>query len=623
MSSQPIETVMLDGSSLTIDDLVRLSRNPDLRIRCGDEAMERVRIGRAQIESIVGEYTKNFEAFKLSKAAEDRPSLTYGVTTGFGEFKGIPIPPERLERLQRNILLSHAVGVGESSDADDSANYFAPDVVRAALCIRLNTFLKGNSGIRPEMVRFIETMVNEGIVPLVPIRGSVGSSGDLCPLSHLFATLLGEGRFWVVKGDTTAKRLPREARPATELSAVLGCTVPLPSYKEGLCLSNGATFCAALLALSVADAQITAAMADASAAMSLEAVCGRTRAMDPKVQAARGHGGQIDSAANIRALVEGSTQVDRAADVQDSYSVRCTPQVHGASRDSIAYARMIVEKEINAATDNPLFFPGEEPWDLQFQGNWAEKYSDLDAYSAGNFHGQPLGMAADFMAMGLAELGSISERRCQMLLDGKHSRNLPGNLIPERGVNTGYMIAQYSAASLVSENKVLCHPSSVDSIPTSANTEDHVAMATTACRKLRTVLGNLQAVLAIELMVATQAVEWRVGMKHDPNKGSVWERTQEQEAGVLEMIEEAKRETREFTQVTAVENRGKIAEALGRGTASCYLAVRKRIEPMLCDRVLDEDLRRVRKAVEDGSLWSEVETALADGFVPIRALAWT
>ena len=426
----------------------------------------------------------------------------------------------------------------------------------------------------------------------------------------------------MVHEATTQRRIPADSRPGKELADAVGCEVPVPSYKEGLCLSNGATFCAALLALAVADAGVTASMADTAAALSLEAVCGRTRAMDPKVQAARGHGGQIDSAANIRALVDGSTQVDRAADVQDSYSVRCTPQVHGASRDAVAYARMIVEKELNAATDNPLFFPGEEPWDLQFQGNWAERTSDLAAYSAGNFHGQPLGMAADFMAMGMAELANISERRCQMLLDGKHSRNLPGNLIPERGVNTGFMIAQYSAASLVSENKVLCHPSSVDSIPTSANTEDHVAMATTACRKLRTVLGNAQAVLAIELMVAAQAVEWRVGMKHDPNSGSVWDKRSEKELGVLEMIEAAKRETRDFEVATASEKRPAIAEALGRGTGACYLAVRDCIGPMLADRVLDEDLRKLRRALEDGTLLRAVERALPDGLLAVQGLTW-
>jgi histidine ammonia-lyase len=288
--------------------------------------------------------------------------------------------------------------------------------------------------------------------------------------------------------------------------------------------------------------------------------------------------------------------------------------VHGAARDAIAYARRVAEAEINAATDNPLFFTGEDPWDYEFRENWPEGYrgDQRISYSAGNFHGEPVGIAADCLAIGLAELANISERRTQMLLDGHHNRNLPGNLIPRRGVNSGLMIAQYCAAGIVSENKVLAHPSSVDSIPTSANSEDHNAMSTYACRKARTVLRNVQAVLAIELLVAAQAVEWRVGMEIDPcpktgRKLAAGEGDDEIEGGrPLAESERAWRkaeeEAKDFAACTSPERRESIAGWLGDGTRAAYLAVRGVAGTMLGDRMLDEDIRRVRELVEGGSL---------------------
>ena len=274
-----------------------------------------------------------------------------------------------------------------------------------------------------------------------------------------------------------------------------------------------------MLAIGVHDSERLAELADAAAALTMEAMCGCTRALDPKVHDARGQQGQIASARRMRELLEGSRLVERAGAVQDPYSLRCAPQVHGASRDAIAFVRGIAEREINAATDNPLFFPEDgEPWDLRFRGNWPSTYRGDSrlAYSAGNFHGQPIAIAADVLTIALAELASVSERRTQMLLDGSHNRRLPPNLTTRPGVNSGLMIVQYTAASLVSENKVLAHPASVDSIPTAANAEDHVSMSTHATRKMRTVLRNAQNVLAIELMVGAQAIDWRVGMSIDP-----------------------------------------------------------------------------------------------------------
>jgi len=593
--------LVLDGGSLTLAELVRVARDPSARVELDPAAVERVRRGRAEIFGIVERYRHAYDELD----GGEPPVQDYGVTTGFGEFKDIPVAPDELEELQRNLLLSHSVGVGETSEADDPGNYFPAEVVRATLLIRLNAFLKGHSGVRMELVETVRRMLHRGIVPRVPTRGSMGSSGDLCPLAHLFAVLLGEGRYHRVERPEDVVAPPRDTRPASELAADLGAEPVVPSFKEGLALINGATFSAALLALAVHDAEIVAGSADVAAALTLEAVCGCARAFDPKVHAARGHPGQIESAGHLRRLVAGSRLVDAAGAVQDPYSVRCAPVVHGASREAIAHARSVVEREINAATDNPLFFPGAEgdPWDWSFRDNWPEGYAGTErrSYSAGNFHGQPIALAADFLAIAVAELANVSERRSQMLLDHHHSRNLPANLIPRRGVNSGLMLAQYCAASLVSENKVLAHPASVDSIPTAANVEDHVAVATTAARKARTVLAHAQAVLGVELLVAAQAVEWRAGMGYPPNaaEGAA---TPAPAADPEAVAAEAER----FAEVTAPPRRQQIAGHLGTGTAAAYRAVRTVAEPMLADRPLAEDLRATRRLVESGELLRRV-----------------
>ncbi|HEX9983899.1 MAG TPA: histidine ammonia-lyase [Thermoanaerobaculia bacterium] len=568
--------VTLDGESLTIADLVAVARQ-GARVERHPSTDERVARSEATIAQVVQNYREAYEA--------GRPAPNeYGVTTGFGEFKDKPIAPADLEQLQRNLLLSHSVGVGDNTDPDDLSNYFAPEVVRGALVTRLNAFLKGHSGVRRKLVDIVQAMLNKGVIPLVPLRGSVGASGDLCPLSHLFVTLLGVGRFY-----TTADRT---LRPATDLPEVLGFTAEelKPTFKEGLGLVNGANFSAAMLALAVYDAERLADIADSAAAITLEAMCGCTRALDEKVHQQRGHAGQIESARRIREAVIGSKLVERAGAVQDAYSLRCAPQVHGATRDTIRFVRTIAEKEINAATDNPLFFPDEgDPFDLQFAANWPEWYHGDRrlAYSAGNFHGQPLALSADFLAIAVHELGNISERRTQMMLDGVHNRGLPQNLTTRPGVNSGLMIAQYTAASVVSENKVLCHPASVDSIPTGANTEDHVSMSTHAARKLRGVLANVEAVLAIELMCAAQAVEWRVTFSFDPNKP----------APKLLDLAAADEQAREF-ETRVQDHGGDIAPHLGTGSRDLYLRIREACRPVFHDRPLDGDIRAVRKLIQ-------------------------
>lgn len=611
--------VVLDGFSLTLEELVAIARDPRVAVECAPEGLERVDRGRRLIEGIAQRYRERFEAFRRGEAGAP-PVQDYGITTGFGEFKDIPVSADELEALQRNILLSHAVGTGYTADADDPGNYYTGEVVRATLALRLNTFLKGHSGVRREMVAAVAAMLNRGIIPLVPVHGSVGSSGDLCPLAHLFVVLLGHGRYWraLTPGDLAVR--PRELRrPGEHLEADLGLAPPAPSFKEGLALVNGATLSAAMLALAVHDAEALVTAADVAAALSLEAACGCARAFDPKVHAARGQRGQMDSAANLRALTAGSALVDAAGAVQDPYSLRCAPAVHGASRDAVAYARMVVERELNAATDNPLFFPGagseahaEAPWDGDFRANWPAGYDgdERASYSAGNFHGQPVGLAADFLAMAVAELADISERRSQLLLDQGHNRGLPANLIAHRGVNTGMMILQYCAAGIVSENKVLSHPASVDSIPTSADSEDHNAMATIAARKLRTVVGNTEAVLAIELLVAAQAVDWRVGYGRPPGRPDAAAEAGTDASRPTGGEADGREERLRFEAATGAGQRQAIAERLGAGSRVAYLAVREVAPPMVADRPLDGDILAVRRLLGRHTLTRQVAAAV-------------
>ncbi|MGB2958701.1 MAG: histidine ammonia-lyase [Bacteroidota bacterium] len=452
--------VQLDGEKLTIEQVVAVARGY-ARVVLTQAARRRMQRSRRWVE----------------RAVKER-NVVYGVTTGFGWFQNISIPPEKLRQLQRNLILSHCSGVGEPLEEE---------VVRAMLVLRANALAKGFSGIRVSTVESLVEMVNRRVHPVVPAQGSVGASGDLAPLSHIAAVLIGEGEAHFQRRRMTGARAMKSA----------GLKPVVLEAKEGLALTNGTQAMAALGVLALSDAQILADTADIAAAMTLEAVKGKTMPFAARVHTLRPHAGQSRSARNIRSLVKGSKLVDGVDDdtrgkVQDSYSLRCAPQVHGASRDAISFVRRALETEINSATDNPLILPDDE-----------------EAYNAGNFHGQPIALPLDFLGLAVAELGSISERRTAKLLDRNHSYGLPPFLAAHGGLESGLMIAQYTAAALASENKVLMHPASGDSIPTSANQEDHVSMGTIAARQTREIVRNVRQILAIELLCAAQALDGR------------------------------------------------------------------------------------------------------------------
>jgi len=399
---------------------------------------------------------------------------TYGVTTGFGRFVSTRVPGELAEELQLRLLRSHACGVGEP---------YPDEIVRAALLMRANTLAKGYSGTRPEVAQRLLDCLERGVLPEVPSRGSVGASGDLAPLAHLALPLVGEGR----------ARIDGELLSGADALARAGLEPLRLQAKEGLSLVNGTQFMGAFAALGLVRAKRLAKAADVACALSVEALQGSRESFLPAIHELRPLRGQAASAANILALLEGSAIVEahRWCDrVQDAYSLRCAAQVHGASRDLLDYIEYTAEVELNAATDNPLVFS-----------------KDGTLLSNGNFHGQPLGFALDVLAMGVSELASISERRTERLVNPALSDGLPAFLATDGGLNSGFMIPQYVAAALVSENKALCHPASVDSIPTSAGQEDHVSMGNASGLKAWQVLANAERVVAIELLAGAQAVE--------------------------------------------------------------------------------------------------------------------
>jgi histidine ammonia-lyase len=422
----------------------------------------------------------------VERAAHGRSEHTYGVNTGFGRFVSQSIPEELTEELQLRLLRSHACGVGEP---------YPDEIVRAAMLLRANALAKGRSGARPELVELLLECLDRGVVPVVPSRGSVGASGDLAPLAHLALPLVAEGEAW----------FDGERLPGGEALARAGLAPEVLRAKEGLSLVNGTQFMAAFAALGLVRGRRLAKTADIACAVSLEALQGSRTSFLPQVHALRPLRGQQDSAANVLALLEGSAinEAHRWCDkVQDAYSLRCAPQVHGAVRDLLDYVDYTVSVELNAATDNPLVLVED----------------DL-LVSNGNFHGQPLAFALDALAMGVAEFASISERRVERLVNPSLSGGLPPFLTAEGGLNSGFMIPQYVAASLVSENKVLAHPASVDSIPTSAGQEDHVSMGNTAGLKAWRVLDNVEWALAIELLAAAQGVEFLAPL--EPGRGVV------------------------------------------------------------------------------------------------------
>ena len=457
--------IELTGEDLTVADVWGVAVGGGHAV-LSPRAHERMRRSRDLLESIRGEHT-------------------YGVNTGFGRFVSAHIPDELAEELQVRLLRSHACGVGEP---------YPDDVVRAALLLRANTLAKGYSGARIETVELLLSCLNRGVLPVVPARGSVGASGDLAPLAHLALPLIGEGEAWLdgelLDGETALRRAGLEP-------------IRLAS-KEGLSLVNGTQFMSSMAALGVVRARRLAQTADLACALSLEALQGSRSSFQPAVHRTRPLAGQTESAANVWRLLEGSAVIEshRWCDkVQDAYSLRCAPQVHGACRDLLAYVEATVAVELNAATDNPLVLLEEG-----------------EIVSNGNFHGQPLAFALDALAMAAAELGSISERRTERLVNPSLSDGLPPFLVEEGGLNSGFMIPQYVAASLVSENKVLAHPASVDSIPTSAVQEDHVSMGNAAGLKALRVLDNAERTLAIELLAGAQAIEFLAPLR--PGRGA-------------------------------------------------------------------------------------------------------
>ena len=491
---------MLDGNSLTIDDVARVARREETQIRISAEATERVAASRRLVDEWV-----------------ERGEVIYGVTTGFGEFANVTIPHADIRQLQQNLLRSHAAGVGET---------LTPEIVRAMLLLRANALAKGFSGVRLAVIEQLLKFLAADILPVIPSRGSVGSSGDLAPLAHLALALTGEGSV-SCSGALPAPAESRQANPASsprrELPAKealleAGISALRLEAKEGLALINGTQMMTAIGCLTLGRAKQLADIADISGALSFEALRSTDRPFDPRIQAARPHPGQQFVAERMLRLIAGSEirESHREDDprVQDAYSIRCIPQVHGAVRDTIEFVERTLSIEINSATDNPLIIPAS-PLTIQGAGPVV-----VGAHlEGGNFHGEPIALALDYLAIALSELANISERRTERLVNGALSNGLPRFLAKHGGLHSGYMIAQYTAAALVSENKVLAHPASVDSIPTSANMEDHNSMGSISALKLRSVVKNVETVLAIELLCAAQGIDFLAPRR--PGRGTM------------------------------------------------------------------------------------------------------
>ena len=466
------DPIVLTGADLTIGDVEAVARHG--RTAALDAAARgRMQESRDLIERLVA-------------AGE----VVYGVTTGFGALASRFVAPADAERLQANLLMSHAAGVGAPLDTE---------IVRAMLLLRANTLALGHSGCRPELVDRLLAFLAAGIHPIVPAQGSVGASGDLAPLAHLALPLIGHGEV-----EWQGRRVP-----AAEALRDVGLEPLVLQAKEGLALLNGTQLMTAIGALLLADADRLGATASVAAAISVEALLGTDVAFSAAYQLARPHPGQIAVAAEMRHLLRDSSvqtgHHDDAHKVQDPYSLRCVPQVHGAVRDALDHLRRVLDIEMNSATDNPLVFPegGVAAEDALATGGGR-------VISGGNFHGEPVALALDFAKIAIAELGSISERRTSLLLDPRLNGGLPAFLAPASGLDSGLMIVQYTAAALASENKVLAHPASVDSIPTSANQEDHVSMGPIAARHARTVLEHVELIVAIELLCGAEALDQRL-----------------------------------------------------------------------------------------------------------------
>ncbi len=449
--------VILNGKDLTIEQVVEVARK-GAKVVLSQDAAKAVKKARDYVDK------------KLSEKA-----VIYGLTTGFGKFSDIFISAEDTKPLQKNLIKSHSCGMGDPLPIE---------TVRAAMLLRCNALSRGFSGIRLEALQTLIDMLNAGVHPIIPEKGSLGASGDLAPLSHMVLVMIGEGHA-EYKGEVLeGKEAMRKAGiPTIDLAA-----------KEGLALINGTPIMTAIGCLAVYDARELAKTADIIGAMTCEAQLGIKKAFDHKIHDLRGHKGQKDCANNLLNILKDSKLAfdTNPNKVQDAYTIRCMPQIHGASRDAIDYVWDAVSREINAVTDNPIIFPDDD-----------------EVISGGNFHGQPMALAFDFLGIAVAELANVSERRIERMVNPQLSNGLPAFLTKHSGVCSGFMIAQYSAASMVSENKIYAHPASVDSIPSSANQEDHVSMGTTAARTAAMILDNSRKVLGIELFTAYQALYLR------------------------------------------------------------------------------------------------------------------
>ncbi|MEO6715429.1 MAG: histidine ammonia-lyase [Mycobacteriales bacterium] len=454
-----MRTVRVNGDPLTVDDVVDVARGH----------------ARAELDPTVRERMERSRRYVV--AAVERDDVVYGVTTGFGALADTHIGQDNLARMQASLVRSHAAGVGRP---------LPDETIRALLLLRARTLAAGLSGCRVDLPEMLLALLDRDLCPEVPEKGSVGCSGDLAQLAHLALPLIGEGRL--------RRTGEAEYRPALDLLREAGLAPLVLEPKEGLSLLNGTEPMQALLAFAVHDAQLLVRLADVACAMSVEAQLGTDRSYDARVQALRPHPGQLASAANLRALLAGSPLLasHRSSPhaVQDSYCLRCAPQVHGAVRDVLGFARGVIDRELGAIVDNPVIV-------------------DDEVLTTGNFHGAPLAYAADMLAIALTDLGSIAERRVDRILDPAFSRGLPPFLAPDAGTNSGFMLAQYTAAAVCSENKVLSHPASVDSIPTSGKQEDHVSMGWHAVRKLTEVVANVRTVLAVEVLCAAMGLDLR------------------------------------------------------------------------------------------------------------------
>ena len=503
------DIVILTGEDLSLYD-IHIVCCHDVPVALSEEAKERILTSRKTVDDLVAE-----------------GKTVYGITTGFGKFSDVCISQDECKLLQKNLIITHAVGAGEP---------FSREASRGIMLLRVNNLAKGYSGARLEVVQTLVEMLNRGVTPVIPQKGSLGASGALAPLSHMVLPMLGLG-----EAQYQGKRLP-----GAEAMALAGIPTVELVAKEGLALINGTQAMTSTGCLTLFDSLELMEMANIAAALSFEAHQGVVDALDERVHTIRAHWGQLETARMLRKLLEGSRNVTRQGQirVQDRYSLRCTPQVHGASWDALEYVKGRVETEMNSVTDNPIIFSDTR-----------------EGISGGNFHGQPMALAFDFLGIALAELANISERRIESLVNPSIS-GLPAFLVENGGLNSGFMIVQYTAAALVSENKVLAHPASVDSIPSSGNQEDHVSMGTIAARKAGEIMGNLRRVIAMELMCACQAIALRSGK-----------------------------------------------DGLGIGTRAAYEAVRS-VCPMLKeDRPLYEDINRCEDLLQGGILLSAVRKA--------------